>query len=136
MSLAICVSTLLMIAEGRAAPEPDDLALIPIEQNIVKYTNAERARHGLPELEIDADLLKSARKHATWMTLNHTLRHTSAAVAENIAMGQKSSREVVAAWMASSGHRANILNRRYARIGVAAYRTESGRIYWCQQFLR
>jgi uncharacterized protein YkwD len=62
--------------------------------------------------------------------------HTSAAVAENIAMGQRNSAEVLNAWMNSSGHRANILNPGHTRIGVAAYTTPGGTIYWCQQFLR
>jgi uncharacterized protein YkwD len=39
--------------------------------------------------------------------------------AENIAMGQKSPREVFIAWMNSSGHRKNILNSSYNEIGVA-----------------
>ena len=51
-------------------------------------------------------------------------------------MGQNSSAEVINAWMNSSGHRANILNPSYTRIGVAAYVTPGGTIYWCQQFLR
>jgi uncharacterized protein YkwD len=38
--------------------------------------------------------------------------------------------------MNSSGHRANILNPGHGRIGVAAYRTVAGTIFWCQQFRR
>jgi uncharacterized protein YkwD len=38
--------------------------------------------------------------------------------------------------MNSSGHRANILNPGYRRIGVAAYATPEGTIFWCQQFLQ
>ena len=57
-------------------------------------------------------------------------------MAENIAMGQRTSNEVLNSWMNSSGHRANILNRSYRRIGVAAYTTPQGTIYWCQQFLQ
>lgn len=131
VKLVICAAALLA-----ADPKPEEVKLIPIEQNIVDYTNAQRAKYGLAVLEVDAELVTSARKHATWMTLNQTLRHTSQPVAENIAMGQRSSREVVRAWMNSSGHRANILNRLHRRIGVAAYRTERGTIFWCQQFRR
>lgn len=111
------------------------LELISIERNIVTYTNAERTRAGLVSLEVDEKLVASARRHATWMTLNRNLRHTKENVAENIAMGQRDSREAVADWMSSPGHRANILNGRYRRIGAAAYRTPDGTIYWCQQFL-
>ena len=110
--------------------------LIAIEENIVKYTNEERKRHGLPPLEVDVKLVDSARRHAIWMTRNRRLQHTSQPVAENIAVGYPSSQSVVRGWMNSSGHRANILNRSHRRIGVAAYVTASGTIYWCQQFLR
>ena len=40
--------------------------------------------------------------------------------AENLAMGNVGADAVVAAWMRSPGHRANILNSRLNRIGVAA----------------
>ena len=90
--------------------------------------------YGLPPLEVDADLMQSARQHATWMTLNCSLVHSNQPVAENIAMGQSSSEEVLQCWMNSSGHRANILNGGHRRIGVAAYRTPEGTIFWCQQF--
>lgn len=39
--------------------------------------------------------------------------------AENIAAGQRSLQEVMAAWMASAGHRNNILNRRAEQVGLA-----------------
>ena len=85
---------------------------------------------------LDFGLLGSARRHAHWMSRNHTMQHTSAPVAENIAMGQNSPQEVVNTWMNSSGHRANMLNSGYSRIGVAAYRSSSGTVFWCQQFSR
>src|SRR5690606_12826485 len=109
--------------------------LIEVERNIVEKTNAQRARHGLPPLVVDRTLVQSARTHAAWMTNRRTLTPTSRPVAENIAMGQRTSGEAVSSWMNSSGHRANILSRGHRRIGVAAYRTPEGTIYWCQQFL-
>ena len=112
------------------------LQLLAIEKNIAAYTNQRRAQHGLPPLEIDDNLVKSARNHAIWMARSRRLQHTSQPVAENIAMGYSSSQGVVQGWMNSSGHRANILNGGYNRIGTAAYETADGTIYWCQQFLR
>ena len=135
-ALAICATALLVTVDEQTQQKTEKLELLQIEQNIMTYTNAERARYGLPPLKIDEELVKSARGHATWMTLNRTLRHTSQPVAENIAKGQRNSKAAVAAWMASPGHRANILNRGYRRIGAAAYRTPGGTVYWCQQFLR
>ncbi len=121
-------------AQPAPASTPPKVTLIAIEKNIVEYTNAERARYGLPALEVDSELVESARAHCTWMTLNQRLQHTRAAVAENIAMGQRDSQEVLGSWMRSSGHRANILNSAHRAIGVAAFRTPSGTIFWCQQF--
>lgn len=134
-TLALCVSALFVVNADDPRFSPDDEGLIPIERNIVTLTNAERARHGLPPLEVCPNLLNSARDHAAWMTRRQSLQHTRQAVAENIAMGQTNSREAMQSWMSSPGHRANILNRGYRRIGVAAYRTAAGTIFWCQQFL-
>jgi uncharacterized protein YkwD len=67
-------------------------------------------------------------------TVNQTMQHTRQPVAENIAMGQPDGPSVVQCWMNSSGHRANILNWGHRRIGVAAYQTIQGTIFWCQQF--
>jgi uncharacterized protein YkwD len=120
----------------KTAPKKDDDELLAIEANVVSYTNAERARYGLPPLEVDKQLMKSAREHGSWMAWNRVFQHTRRAVAENIAMGQPSSQDVVRSWMNSSGHRANILNPNHRHIGVAAYRTASGTIYWVQQFAR
>lgn len=117
------------------ASQPED-DLMAIEKNIVHYTNEQRARRGLPRLMIDGRLMHSARRHAGWMARNASLRHTGAAVAENIAAGQSHSREAVADWMSSTGHRANILNSSHRRIGVAAFRGRDGQIYWVQQFLQ
>ena len=121
--------------EGGDAVKPSaKIDLIAIERNIVDRTNEERARHGLPPLEVDPNLMESAREHARWMSLTQRLQHTRAAVAENIAMGQPDSHSVLRSWMGSSGHRANILNGFHGKIGVAAFRTEGGTIFWCQQF--
>jgi uncharacterized protein YkwD len=133
-NLAICASVLLLAGEGQLELAAEHPQLIAIEQNVVAQTNVERQRYGLAPLEVDMNLMFSARRHATWMTLGRVLQHTFQPVAENIAMGQGSSREVVTDWMTSSGHRANILNPGHRRIGVGAFRTPEGTIYWCQQF--
>lgn len=125
--------------EVKATPvgqETPEFALMVIEKNVIEQTNAQRSRHGLPPLEMDENLVESAREHAIWMARCQTLQHTRKMLAENIAMGYRSSQQVVTGWMNSSGHRANILNPSYRRIGVAAYQAHNGSIYWCQQFMR
>jgi uncharacterized protein YkwD len=137
------IGTLIMIGAGltlamappKTAGPAQAPALHAIEARVIEKTNSQRIRHGLPPLAVDPTLVRSARQHAAWMTNNQSMVHTNQPVAENIAMGQNSSAEVINAWMNSSGHRANILNPAYKRIGVAAYVTPGGTIYWCQQFL-
>lgn len=116
-------------------PEAKKFPLWEVEEALIKATNAERAQHGLPALQLDTSLITSARQHAWWMVRNNNLQHTSAPVAENIAMGQRTTSEVIRDWMNSPGHRANMLGN-YSRMGAAAYQTKDGTTYWCLQFLR
>ena len=51
---------------------------------------------------------------------------------ENIAYGYRTPQAVVNGWMNSSGHRANILNASYTKIGVGY--VASGN-YWTQMFI-
>ena len=54
---------------------------------------------------------------------------------ENIALGPESAEEVVAGWLASPGHCANIMDPRFQQIGVGlATGKGRGQIYWVQTF--
>lgn len=127
-------------AAPEAKPEPQTKAkaetteLHAIEEHILSETNRVRRRHGLRPLRLDTGLLNNARRHTRWMTRRRSLQHTSAPVAENIAMGQHTAKQVLQDWMNSPGHRANILNASYTKIGISAYQTKSGTKFWCQQF--
>ena len=52
---------------------------------------------------------------------------------ENLAVGYKTPEDVVKAWMDSPGHRANILQPKFMRIGVG-YKVINGQTYWVQEF--
>jgi len=147
-TLTLCATALLLNPEPETESKTPAVAvktetnakktiesdLLAIERNIVKLTNAERTRRGLPALQLDASLMKTSRAHASWMASKRRMVHSRMNLGENIAMGQPTSTAALHSWMNSSGHRANILNRKYKKIGAAAYRTPSGTIYWCQQF--
>ncbi len=147
LSLMAMLSTAAVLLFADAANQPVSLTTVPdrpevkkldlntVEQGIIAGTNAQRARYGLPPLAIDPTLQTQARAQAAFMTNHQSLQHTTAAVGENIGMGQNSADEVVNAWMNSSGHRANILNGGYHKIGAAAYTAPNGSIYWCEQFV-
>jgi uncharacterized protein YkwD len=54
---------------------------------------------------------------------------------ENIAFGPVSAEEVVAGWLDSPGHCANIMDSRFRDIGVGlASGRKRGEIYWVQTF--
>jgi stress response protein SCP2 len=118
---------------------------------VVERTNAARARHGLPPLTVDARLAAAAHAHSADMVGRGFFAHESPdgrqvwdravaagyayrKVAENIAAGQRTADEVVVGWMASPGHRANILDRDLTQIGVGRAEGGSYGVYWTQVF--
>ena len=112
------------------------VALAPHEQRLLDETNEARARHGLRALSADGTLQGQARSHASWMARNSRLQHAAGGYrAENIAAGQRSAKSAVRSWLNSSGHRHNLLNPSFTRLGVAGYKNRNTKkVYWCQQF--
>ena len=57
------------------------------------------------------------------------------AMAENVAMGQRTPAEVIASWMLSTaGHKENMLNSTYTEIGIGIAADANGQRYWTQVF--
>lgn len=136
---------------------PGDLLEIPVEetaelsayeQAVVTLVNEEREKNGLRPLAADKKLSYIARLKSQDMSDKRYFSHTSPtygtpfqmmkdfgikykSAGENIAMGQRTPSEVVTAWMNSPGHRANILNPNYGKIGVGFV---SDGYYWTQEF--
>lgn len=118
-------------------------------QQVVALVNIERRKEGLSPLTIDEKLTAAAdiRSGEIQTTFSHTrpngssfstaLKEAGAVYkrsGENIAWGQKTPEEVVKAWMNSAGHRANIMNKNYSRIGVSHVKNAAGTSYWVQLF--
>lgn len=123
------------VAAGTPTPAPEPCSVLtPGESQVVAETNAARSQSGQPTLEVDCRLMASARRHARQMARQMSMQHSREAVAENVASGQPTAREAVVVWLRSPGHRANILNPRHRRIGVAGFIGPDGRAYWVQQF--
>lgn len=119
------------------------------ETEVVRLVNVERARHGLSALAADAELSNVARLKSRDMREKGYFSHESPtygtpfqmmksfgityrAAGENIAYGYSTPEAVVTAWMNSDGHRANILNGSYTRLGVG-YVADGH--YWTQMFI-
>ncbi len=112
--------------------------------------NQARASHGLAPVAYSSALDKAAGGLAVTMArlgvMDHgaggtTLTGRLAAVGyhwraagENIAAGYATVAAVVAGWMGSPGHRANILNPAYTELGVGLARAPGGTLYWAADF--
>ncbi len=136
---------------------PGDVLTIPTldtsvrayEQEVIRLVNVERAKYGLKPLTEDWELSRVARYKSQDMHDRRYFDHNSPtygtpfqmmkafglsyrSAGENIAMGYRTPQAVVTGWMNSSGHRANILNSSYTKIGVG-YVADGN--YWTQQFI-
>ncbi|MDH2423826.1 CAP domain-containing protein [Sphaerisporangium sp. TRM90804] len=120
-----------------------------LETAAIRLTNKERTRRGCPALRVDSRLTRSARAHSRDMAAKNYFGHTSPqgttpwqrmsragysnSAAENIARGYQSAEETLRGWMASPGHRRNILNCQITTVGVGVAHG-SGDIWWTQDF--
>lgn len=119
---------------------------------VVQLVNQERTSRGLKALSMDSSLTKTATLKSQDMAKLGYFDHTSPtygspfdmmkqfgisyrAAGENIAMGQTSPAQVMNGWMNSEGHKANILNTSFTKIGVGVAQNSAGRYYWTQQFI-
>jgi uncharacterized YkwD family protein len=132
---------------GQSYTAPKSSATAFADQ-VAALVNQERAKAGLSPLAYDKALSAMALDKAKDMYHNRYFSHNSPTygspfdmmrsyrisysyAGENIAMGQRSPQEVMNAWMNSPGHRQNILNPNYTKIGVAYYNG-----VWVQEFIR
>lgn len=120
-----------------------------VQAEILRLTNQYRASYGLKALSLDSAVTKVAQEKANDMARNNYFSHTSPtygspfqmlksfgvsyrAAGENIAKGYSGAKSVVEGWMNSEGHRANILNSSFTKLGVGY--NSSGN-YWVQIFV-
>lgn len=124
-------------------------SVLNYESEVIRLVNVIRSQNGLKPLATNWELSRVARYKSQDMADKKYFSHTSPTygspfdmmrsfgiyyrtAGENIAYGQRTPKEVVDAWMNSSGHRANILNASYTQIGVGFV---SNSYYWTQMFM-
>ena len=119
------------------------------KEGVIRWTNSQREKNGLPPLKENVKLDASAAIKAEDMFQNQYFAHESSTgvgvgdlvkevdyefiiIGENLALGNfKNDETLVQAWMDSPGHRENILNIKYTEIGVAVIRGKyEGRTVW------
>ena len=126
-------------------PGPASIQMLPaVEQEVGRLTNAIRRQHGLPPLAADQVLVNISRQHSWDMLRRGFFSHINpegrslqerlppayashlSGWGENIWTGSGYSpgnplalaRMMLDSWMSSPGHRRNILNPGYNRLGV------------------
>jgi uncharacterized protein YkwD len=106
------------------------------EATVLQAVNATRHAHGLAPLHLDAHLRSAARSWSGTLLRSNAFTHgdfggrmrsfgINGLSGENLAWGTgsyASARSVIAMWLASPGHRANLLSPSYRRIGIGIAR--------------
>ena len=106
-----------------------------------------RRKHGEGRVTTDATLNRIAQEQAKAMAAKDTLDHAvlgsfssriapakSGRAAENIAFGYDSFEKTLDQWIASTGHRDNLLLHNASRVGIASARSAaSHRTYWAME---
>ena len=152
-----CAGVLIPVATGRTGggigTSGTTTSSASVATDIVTYTNAARARNGLPALAANQKLMDAAKiqaqqmakyqladhtiSGATYPTLQSRLQavgYSYSSAAENVAWNQRDAESVVNGWMTSAAHRANILDPYLKEIGAAMVRSSKGEPYWIQVF--
>jgi uncharacterized protein YkwD len=110
--------------------------------------NSERSKAGCANVTVNAKLTQAAQDHSKDMADHGTMSHTGSdgsdpggritsagydwsSYGENIAYGYTSPESVMAGWMASPGHKRNILDCSFKEIGVGLAQPGN---YWTQDF--
>jgi uncharacterized protein YkwD len=97
----------------------------------------------LQELQKHTLLCEYAQNWAETMAANEALVHSKMkhiielgfiSVAENIAAGQLSEKEVMNSWLKSYLHKKNIMNKYVTHIGCGFYLSRHNKPYWCVCF--
>lgn len=120
-----------------------------LQAEVVAAVNAQRRAAGLGALTLSEPLGRIAQSHACDIAARKTTSHSSAngatitdrlravgyrfgAAAENTGRGPATADAVVAMWMNSPAHRANILNARLRElaVGIAVSAAPESRFHW------
>jgi len=120
-----------------------------MEQEMLELLNADRVSNGLNAVTTTPELMNAAAMRAleTYSTFSHTRPDGTSCftvlgqygavyneAGENLALRQTLASDTETDWMASEGHRKNILNGNFTHVGVACFVAPDGTMSWVQIF--
>jgi len=128
-----------------AVAQADVESIEGFRREVVRLTNIERERAGLPTFEVNPRLMDWAQMRAEELSVlfSHTRPDGSGAGTENIATRHRTPEQVVRDWMNSPGHRRNILSPAsdpdngvisFTHIGVGCHMDSGGTLHWVLTF--
>jgi uncharacterized protein YkwD len=143
IALVAAVLTSLVVL----APTPAQAATLTPRTRMYRVTNTTRVNHDVRKVDIHYRISKLAQKHSIAMAKRGYIFHTSTSVitnryldgvnwrtwGENVGVTSGTVSDLQQAFMQSSGHRANILNRSFRRVALGTYRDEAG-LLWVTVF--
>jgi uncharacterized protein YkwD len=164
IKLSLLLGVLMTVSNSTIptiAPRPagtQEIVMTQDEARFVELLNEERASRGLSQLTVDPLLVQVGRAHSREMADKHYFSHTSPTSGLEMpsdrylsAVRKRPSWALVGenlfycsivdvdrghnAFMNSKGHRDNILESRFQRVGVGIYTTPDGQFYVTQMFL-
>jgi len=136
-------------AQFKSVDLVNTIAYTPMESDILDAVNKYRQSIGLNTLAKVDEVTFQADDHTVYMTSNEIVNHDNfnvrysnlvaeagaKAVAENVAYGYNSADAVVKAWIASEGHRENMVGD-YTHFGISVDKDKNGRNYFTNIFMR
>ena len=143
--LIIC---LLAVGAVAVVPAADAHAVSSskYESDVIAYANVQRVKAKKVKVKASSCVDRYAEAQASKMAKAKRMYHQDLMtiaracklnlVGENVADGFPSGKSVTAAWMASPGHKANLLHKDFRLIGVGAVKASNGRWYVSQVFGR
>ena len=152
-ALSLGVATPQLPVAGVVEPVagyPEAVPAAMLMSEVVTQTNQARDAAGCGQLAVDQELIAASVNQSYYMASTGTFSHTGddgstfvvrareagyeSPSGENIAFGYETSDEVMAAWLASPGHRANILNCAAKSIGTGVVYATDGQPYYTEVF--
>ncbi|WOD45146.1 CAP domain-containing protein [Hwangdonia lutea] len=143
------LSCTVSCSKNDSAEDIEKREALTIKENIFQLVNAHRAVIGKEPLATNYLASQLAEEHTRYMITQNDISHdnfddradrlfdeeNAKSVGENVAAKQRSAKDVMEAWLNSTGHRENIEGD-FTHIGISAVKNDVGQYYYTQLFLK
>lgn len=150
-ALPSAFAVLAAVALKTSSPPPPPIEPVEptaLERRMVELVNIERVARALPPFALSLDLTEAARQYSRIMAARGRVSHDfdgsvedriRSAEPETCRFGENVSKHTsvdysIGDLMLSEGHRSNLLNEEFTRIGIGIAEGEDGFLYITQEF--